>query len=144
MRMKGWNSLVKGGKIHLKSFPGTKASQLNHYIKTILDKYKYDCAVIHVGINDILRNKNDTDMNNLPETILEIANTCQNYSVGKIFISALLPSKRTKFNISRIDETLKHLCFRNNFIFAEHKNISFDKFMGRRNSYFEFWISNVS
>ena len=126
MRMKDLNSRVKGGKIHLKSFPGAKASQLNHYIKPTLEEYKYDCAIIHVGINDILRNKNDTDLNNLPESILEIANTCQNYNIGKIFISALLPSKRTKVNISQINETLKHLCSRNNFIFVEHENIGFD------------------
>ena len=107
-------------------FPGAKASQLNHYIKPTLEEYKYDCAIIHVGINDILRNKNDTDLNNLPDSILEIANTCQNYNIGKIFISALLPSKRTKVNISQINETLKHLCSRNNFIFVEHENIGFD------------------
>ena len=65
-------------------------------------------------------------MNNLPDSILEIANTCQNYDIGKIFISALLPSKRTKVNISQITETLKNLCSRNNFIFVEHKNIGFD------------------
>ena len=118
------NSRAKGGKIHLNLFHGAKASQLNHYIKPTLEEYKYDCAIIHVGINDILRNKNDTDLNNLPDSILEIANTCQNYNIGKIFISALLPSKRTKVNISQINETLKHL--RNNSIFAEHKNIGFD------------------
>ena len=50
--------------------------------------------IIHVGINEILWNKNDTDMNNI-----EIANTCQNYNIGKIFISAVLPSKRTIINI---------------------------------------------
>ena len=52
--------------------------------------------MIHVGINDILQNTNDTDINNLPDGILKIANTCQNYNIGKIFIFALLPSKRTK------------------------------------------------
>ena len=62
----------------------------------------------------------------MPESILEIANTCQNYNTGKIFISALLPSKRTKVNISQINETLKHLCSRYNFIFVEHENIGFD------------------
>ena len=77
-------------------------------------------------ITDILWNKNDTDLNNPRESILEIANTCQNYNIGKIFISALLPSKRTKVNISQINETLKHLCSRNNFIFVEHENIGFD------------------
>ena len=30
MRMKDLNSHVKSGKIHLKSFPGAKANQLNH------------------------------------------------------------------------------------------------------------------
>ena len=126
MRMEDLNSCVKGGKIHLKSSPGAKASQLKHYIKPTLEEYKYDCAIIDVGINDILRNRNDTDLNNPPESILQIVNTCQNYNIGKILISALLPSRRTKVNISQINETLKHLCSRNNFIFVEHENIGFD------------------
>ena len=126
MGMKDMNSRINGGKIHLKSFPGAKATKLNHYIKPTLEEYKYDCAIIHVGINDIIRNKNDADLNNLPDSILEIANTCQNYNIGKIFISALLLSKRTKVNISQINETLKNLCSRNIFIFVDHKNIGFD------------------
>ena len=126
MKMKNINSRIKGGKIHLKLLPGAKDSQLNHYIKPTLEEYKYDCAIIHVGINDIIQNKIDTDLNNLSDSILEIANTCQNYNIGKIFISALLPSKRNKVKISQINETLKHLCSRNNFIFVEHKNIGFD------------------
>ena len=68
MRMKDLNSRVKGAK----------ASQLNHYIKPTLEEYKYDCVIIHVGINDTFRNKNDTNLNNLAESILEIVNTCQN------------------------------------------------------------------
>ena len=126
MRMNDINIRIKGGKIHLKLLPGAKASQLNHYIKPTLEEYKYDCAIIHVGINDIIRNKNDTDLNNLADSILEIANTCQNYNIGKIFISTLLPSKRTKVNISQINETLKNLCSRNNFIFVEQITIAFD------------------
>ena len=124
--MKDFNSRVKGEKIHLKSFLGAKASQLNHYIIPTLEEYKYDCVIIQIRINDILRNKNDTHMNNPPGSILETANNCQNYNIGKIFISAILPSRRTKVNISQINETLKYLCFRNNFIFVEHKKLSFD------------------
>ena len=45
---------IKGGRIHLKLFPGAKSKQLNHYVKSTLDEYKYDSAIIHVGINDIL------------------------------------------------------------------------------------------
>ena len=49
-------------------------------------------------------------MNNLPDSILEIENTCHNYNIDKIFISAILSSKWTKVNISRINETLKYSC----------------------------------
>ena len=79
MRMKGLNCR----KIYLKSFPDTKGSQLNHYIIPILEEYKYVCEIIHVGINDIHRNKNDIDLNNLPGSILEMANPYQNYNIGK-------------------------------------------------------------
>ena len=55
MRMKDLNSRVKGGKIHLKSFPGAKASQLNHYIKPTVEEDKYECAIIHKnGIKMVL------------------------------------------------------------------------------------------
>ena len=49
-------------------------------------------------------------MNNLPDSILEIANTCQYDSILKIFFSAIPPSKRNKVNMSQISETLKYVC----------------------------------
>ena len=125
MRMKDLNSHVKGGEIHLKSLAGAKASQLNHYIIPTLEEYKYDCTIIHVDINDILQNKNDTNVNNLPDSILEIANICQNYNIGKIFILTILSSKRTKVSMFQINENVKHLYSRNNLIFIVHKSISF-------------------
>ena len=71
MRIKDINSRLKGRKIHLKSFSAAKASQLNHYIKPTLEEYKYDCVIIHIGINDIPRNKNDADLNNLPDNMFQ-------------------------------------------------------------------------
>ena len=53
MRMKNLMSRVKGGKISLKSFSDAKASQLNHYIISILEEYEYNCAIIHVGMATI-------------------------------------------------------------------------------------------
>ena len=44
--------------------------------------------IIYVGRNNILRNKTDTDMNNLCDSILEIANTWQNYIIGYTTIKA--------------------------------------------------------
>ena len=57
MQMKHLNSQVKEGRINLITFPGAKANQLNHYVIPTLEEFEYDCAIIHAGINDILRKK---------------------------------------------------------------------------------------
>ena len=64
MKMKHLNFLVKKGRIHLKTFPGAKAKQLNHYVIPTLEKLGYDLAILYVGINDNLRRK---DMSELKE-----------------------------------------------------------------------------
>ena len=48
--------------------------------------------LIHVGTNNIIRERNDTDMNNLPESILEIAKylpKLQNIHIGYTTIKAV-------------------------------------------------------
>ena len=63
--MKHLNSPVKERKIHLKAFPGAKANQLNHYVVLTLGEFDCDCAIIQVGINDILRSKDISESKNL-------------------------------------------------------------------------------
>ena len=57
MKMKHLNFQVEEGRIHLKAFPGAKANQLNHYVIPTLEEFNYDCALIHVGISDIVPSK---------------------------------------------------------------------------------------
>ena len=47
----------EGRKNALQTIPGAKANRLNHYAILTLEEFDYDCAIIHVGINEILRNK---------------------------------------------------------------------------------------
>ena len=58
--------------------------QLNHYFISTLEELNYDCAIIHVGINDILRSRDMSE--------LKVGRTCQSYSVGKVHVSPILPS----------------------------------------------------
>ena len=74
--LKHRNSQVKVGRIHLKTFPGPKTNQLNHYVIPTLDEFDYDCAIIHVGINDILRSKDISELKDLPKKIMQIGTTC--------------------------------------------------------------------
>ena len=95
MKIKHLNSQVKDRIIHLKAFPGAKAYQLNHYIIPTLEEFDYDCAIIHVGINDILSSKDMSELNDLPEKTMQIGKTCQSYSIVKVYVSSILPSNRT-------------------------------------------------
>ena len=81
--MKFFNATVKGGRVHLKSFPGSKVVQLNNHVKATLKEYTYDAAIIHVVINDIFHCKNDEELKELPNNIMKIGHTCQEYNIGK-------------------------------------------------------------
>ena len=91
MNIKEINRQIQGGRIHVKAFRGAKSMQLNHYITPTLEEYSYDAAIIHVSINDILRSKHD-EFDKLPENIMKVGNTYQKDNIGKIYISAILPS----------------------------------------------------
>ena len=81
--MKDFNAALRGGRVHLKYFPGSKAVQLNHHVKPTLQEYIYDAAIIDVGINDIRRCKNDEELKVLPNNIMKTEHTCQEYNIGK-------------------------------------------------------------
>ena len=59
LKMKRFNSHIYDGKVYLKAFPDAKEDQLNHHIKPSFEEYKYDAAIIPVGIHDILRSKSE-------------------------------------------------------------------------------------
>ena len=123
MKMKQLSFQVKEGRIDLKAFPGAKANQLNNYVIPMLEEFDYDCATIHVGINDILRSKDMSELKDLPKKIMQIGITCQRYNIGKIYFSSILPSTGTFFNIGQINKIIKELCHKNHF-FIDHQNIT--------------------
>ena len=57
-------------------------------------------AIIHVGINDILRKKWKWTKN-LPEDILKIVNSSINHNINKVFVSSILPLLRTSVDIEK-------------------------------------------
>ena len=123
MNIKEINRQIQGGSVHVKAFPGAKSTQLNQYVTPTLKEYSYDAAIIHVGINNILRSKHD-ELDKLPENIIKVGNTCQKYNTGKIYISAILPSTRTNINIYDINKKLRDLCRKHNFEFIDHEQKS--------------------
>ena len=56
---------MKEGRTHLTVFFGVKDNQLNHYLVLTLEEFDYDCALIHLGINDMLRSKDTSELKDL-------------------------------------------------------------------------------
>ena len=109
------NAAFRGETVHLKPFPSSKAAQLNHHVKPTLQQYTYDAATIHLGINYILRCKNNKELKELPKNKMKIAYACQEYNIGKIYISSIVTCP---------DEDLKSMCISSNFEFIEHNQIT--------------------
>ena len=55
LRMREFNNHLEEGIAHLKAFPDSNSQQLNHHSIPILQEYEYDGAIIHVGINDLIK-----------------------------------------------------------------------------------------
>ena len=110
INIKSINKQVKGGRIYIKAFLGAKSTQFNHYVLPTLEEYSYDAAIIHVGINDILRSKEFSDLNDLPENVIKVRKICQSHNIGKIFISGITPSTRTNADISNINKKISTKC----------------------------------
>ena len=115
---------MKEGRTHLTVFFGVKDNQLNHYLVLTLEEFDYDCAIIHLGINDMLRSKDTSELKDLSKKIMQIRVTCERFNIGKVYVSSILSSTRTSFNIGQMNESTKKLCHKNNFVSIDHQNVT--------------------
>ena len=122
--MKDFSEAIRAGRVYLKPFPSLKAAQLNHHVKPTLQEYTYDAAIIHLGITDILRGKNDEELKELSKNKMKIAHTCQVYNIGKICILFIVTCTSAFANKAKINEDIKIMYISNNFEFIEHNQIA--------------------
>ena len=55
---------------------------------------------------------------------MKVGNISQKYNIGKIYISAMLPSTRPDINIFDINKKLRDLCMKYSFEFIDHEQIT--------------------
>ena len=70
MRIHEFTSLIK-----MKSFPGVTSKELLHYVDPTLKDGIYNTAIIHVGVNKLLNNKNT---NKVEELVNNLKSTAKN------------------------------------------------------------------
>ena len=120
------NRHINGGKVHLKSFPWSKANQLNHHTIPILEEHQYDAAAIHVGINDILKGMpNNVTVDSICNDILEIALRCRNHNIGEVFISSVAYSSKVSNElIQQLNNLIYKRCVEYGYSFINNGAVS--------------------
>ena len=98
MKFKELNLTINEDRIHLQAFD---SQYPNHYIVPSLEEY--DCAIIHVGINDMLRDKDENELKNILKIMLKVANSCRNHNINKVFISSIFLSIRISINREKVN-----------------------------------------
>ena len=128
IRVREFNKEIKNGYAKFKTFPGSDFREILHYVNPTLESDNCDSAVLYFGVNDLLRkalSKSDT-VENLIENIRKAAVKCMLHGVSKVFVSAIVRSKRIPESL--LEEVNEKICFmcnnNNNLIVVDNSNIS--------------------
>ena len=122
---KGFPNSFKNGRSFIKSFPGAKVEELQHYVTPHLETQKPDISMIHVGDNNInYKNLEDINVDEISENIANVGKKCASFN-STVFISSILVKKNVRVSviIRRVNEKLQDLCGKYGFHFISNDNI---------------------
>ena len=125
IKMNEFNRHVQRGFAKMKSFPGATSKEMLHYIEPTLKEGSFDTAIIHVGINDILKDKSENEMNELYQNLKKIGVKCHSYGVKEVHISGIvINNKMAESYVNFVNGKISDLCQENSFYFIDNSNIS--------------------
>ena len=91
IRIHEFNSLVRA---MLKSFPRASSKELLHCVDPTLKDGIYNTAIIHVGVNDLLNNKNTNKVDELVNNLKSTAIKCISNGIAKVVVSGIVINNR--------------------------------------------------
>ena len=113
--MRDFNRELNTGHARIRTFPGAVSKEYPHYITPTLEDGNFDIAILHFGVNDLLRNRNQSEA--LDELILNLEKTatkCISFGVRKvssIFYNKRVPNLFVDEANSKIISMCKHKSF---------------------------------
>ena len=70
-----------------KSFPSVTSKELICYIEPTLKDRSFDTALIHVGVNDLSKNKRIHSLDELVTNLRNIVLKCSSFGVKNVYVS---------------------------------------------------------
>ena len=108
----------------LKSFPGGTSKELLYYVEPTLKSKKFDDALLHVGVNDLLSDESRGSVQNLLDNLKQIVLKCKSAGVKMVLVSEIVVNnKLTNAYISSVNQRISNMCRDNSFVFIDNNNI---------------------
>ena len=108
----------------MQSIPGGTSKELLHYVEPTLKNKKFDAALLHVGVNNILNDESQHSVQNPLDNLKQIGSKCKSAGVTRILISGIVVNnKLTSIYISSVNQRISNMCRDNTFVFIDNNNI---------------------
>ena len=119
-----FNRFIKNSKAKMFSFPSASSHQMLHYLDVHFEDRQINTVVMHVGINDILRDSSQSSIDGLLQNIKNMALKCTKFGVKNIFILGLVYTTRINIGIlEKIHVVIQNFCQENGWFYVDNRNI---------------------
>ena len=109
----------------MKSFPGGTSKELLYYAEPTLKNKKFDDALLHVGVNDLLNDESQDSVQNLLDNLKQIGLKCKSAGVKRALVSRIVVNnKLTCAYIPSANQRISNMCRDNSFVFIDNSNIT--------------------
>ena len=123
LRLREFNYRLHKGSIQLKSFPGGTSKELLYYMEPKFKNKKFDDALLHVGVNDLLNDESQGSVQNLLGNLKQIGLKCKSAGVKRALISGIVVNnKLTSAYITSVNQRISNMCRDNSFVFTDINN----------------------
>ena len=78
----------------MKSFPGGTSKELLYCVEPTLKNKKFDAALLHVGVNDLLNDESQDSVQNLLDNLKQIGLKCKSAGAPTILISGIVVNNK--------------------------------------------------
>ena len=104
---------------------GRKSSEkLLYYVEPTSKNKKFDNALLHVGVNDLLNDESQDSVQNLLDNMKQTGLNCKSAGVKRILIPGIVVNnKLTSAYISIVNQCISNMCRDNSFVFIDNNNI---------------------
>ena len=99
---------------------------LLHYVTPTLEDGNFDIAILHFGLNDLLRNKNQSKaVDELIINLKKTATKCMSFGVSQVIVSGIVYNKKVANSfVDEVNSKIISMCEHNTLGYINNGNIS--------------------